>query len=74
MPGHTIRWYAEPGHVPRNRHMRGASFAGWDAECSCGWGSHTGGSIQERVRDAVAEHRYDACDGPPRPLTRRRRR
>lgn len=30
---------------------------GWDAECSCGWNSRTGGAIQERVREAIADHR-----------------
>lgn len=58
--GHTVRWFGVSGHerVPRNKQMRGRDW-GWDAVCSCGWDSRTGGAIQERVREAVAEHKCD---------------
>lgn len=62
MIGHITRWYGVvPGsgeRIPRTRFMNGADW-GWDAVCSCGWESRTGGAIQERIRDAIAEHRRD---------------
>jgi hypothetical protein len=32
-------------------------WVAWDAECSCGWGSHTGGAIRERVLEDVEDHK-----------------
>jgi hypothetical protein len=63
MEGHVIRWFGIiPGgshgpasRVPRNPIMRGRDW-GWDAACSCGWETHTGGAIQARVREDVAAH------------------
>lgn len=46
----------------RTDSMRG-SWDGWDAECSCGWGSHTGGAILARVREAVANHKWEVANG-----------
>jgi len=62
--GHRISWFAVlPGdfaagrtRIPRNRHMNGRDW-GWDATCTCGWDSRTGGAIQARVEDAIADHR-----------------
>lgn len=60
MRGHTIKWWgvdpASRERIPRNRHMNGRDW-GWDATCSCGWDSRTGGAIQERVREAIADHK-----------------
>jgi hypothetical protein len=53
-----ITWYVWAGGQ-RSRHeatMRGSW--GWDVECSCGWGSHTGGAIKARVEEARADHMY----------------
>jgi hypothetical protein len=59
---HRIRWFGiisgTGERVPRNRHMNGGDW-GWDAECSCGWQTRTGGAIQERIREAIADHRWD---------------
>lgn len=68
-PKHTIRWYVWSGgekllHTSR---MRG-SWPGWDVECSCGWGSHTGGAIKTRVEEARLEH-LGAVDWYRRGLT-----
>jgi hypothetical protein len=30
---------------------------GFDAECSCGWGSHTGGAIRSNVVEEVRLHK-----------------
>jgi hypothetical protein len=61
---HTIRWYgiAEGESFPRNRYMRGGDW-GWDVTCSCGWKSRTGGAIEARIREAVAEHKWDVANG-----------
>jgi hypothetical protein len=58
--GHTFRWYGIlPGErVPRNRHMNGGDW-GWDATCTCGFDTRTGGAIQERIRDAIEDHLWD---------------
>lgn len=59
---HRVRWFGiVPGsgeRIPRNRVMP-ASCWGWDAVCSCGWETRTGGAIRERIREAVADHHAD---------------
>jgi len=61
---HRISWWGVlPGErVRRNRLMNGGDW-GWDATCTCGWDSRTGGAIQERVREAVAAHKWDVAHG-----------
>ena len=67
---HRIRWYARvtpsdeypDGYLPRGPYMRGRDW-GWDARCSCGWRSATGGAIQQRIREAIAEHKWDVENG-----------
>lgn len=62
MKGHSIRWYgvAEGERIPRNRFMRGGDW-GWEAVCSCGWTTRTGGAIEARIREAVADHKHAAA-------------
>lgn len=63
---HRIRWYvwAGPGDdgklvkIPHAANMRGP-WPGYDAECSCGWGSHTGGAIRTYVRQEVWLHKVE---------------
>lgn len=65
MTAHRVRWYGRDGsdvRVPRNRHMNGGDW-GWDAVCSCGWQTRTGGAIQERIREAIWSHRWDVANG-----------
>jgi hypothetical protein len=70
MVGHRIRWFARvspceeapDGYLPRGPYMAGKDW-GWDARCSCGWSSRTGGAIQQRIRDAIAEHKWDVENG-----------
>lgn len=61
---HQIRWFVYAGgqKLPREATMRG-SWDGWDAECSCGWGTRTGGAIVTRVREAVADHKWEVANG-----------
>ena len=53
-----ISWWAIPQggeRMPRQASMRGTW--GWDASCSCGWDSRTGGAVFREVRRAVNEHK-----------------
>jgi hypothetical protein len=63
---HRIRWYVW-GHNPgtgeryKLRHtakMRG--LWGWDAECTCGWETRTGGATRTYVKDQVWLHKFFA--------------
>jgi hypothetical protein len=62
---HRIRWYVYAGGygqpLVKMRHtanMRG-SWPGWDAECSCGWESKTGGATRTSVRWDVWLHKVE---------------
>lgn len=58
---HRISWFGilpDGERVPRNRYMNGGDW-GWDVTCSCGWSTHTGGAIQERIREDIERHRWD---------------
>lgn len=56
---HSIRWfvYVDGKRIPRTATMRGTW--GYDAVCSCGWDSKTGGAVESYVRNAVADHKWD---------------
>lgn len=63
---HRIRWWVysvgssgQPVRIRYERTMRGQW--GFDATCSCGWDSRTGGAIRPRVREYVADHKWDAA-------------
>jgi hypothetical protein len=66
---HRIRWYARTtpcaeypdGLIPRNRHMDDR-YWGWDAECSCGQRTRTGGAIAARIREAAHDHLRHGTD------------
>jgi len=71
---HRISWYVwtsgHSGPAEKMRHtasMRGTW--GWDAECSCGWGSHTGGATRSSVERDVWRHKHIDLDGPGLPLS-----
>lgn len=59
---HSIRWfvYETPGGrlIPRTSSMRGR-WPGYEAKCSCGWESHTGGAVRSYVERLVADHKLD---------------
>lgn len=66
MREHKPRWFVYAGgygqplvKIPHQASMRG-HWPGYDVECSCGWGSKTGGAIKPRVVDALFDHRYSA--------------
>lgn len=65
---HRISWFVidhdrttgEKIKIPREGRIIGL---GYDAECSCGWESKTGGAIMARVEDAVWDHKFDVAHG-----------
>lgn len=61
---HQIRWFVYAGgqKLAHRSSMRG-SWEGWDAECACGWATHTGGAIRARILDEVAAHKWDVDNG-----------
>jgi hypothetical protein len=52
-----ITWFAWSGGqmFPKTSTMRGI---GYDAKCSCGWESRTGGAILRCVKDSVNNHKW----------------
>lgn len=71
MAGHKITWWVftggedengRPEKIRRTASMRGF-WPGWDASCSCGWESRTGGAIKRSVQDSVDDHKWSVqCD------------
>lgn len=60
MKAHRARWFVYAGDekIPHVSTMRG--LWGYDAECSCGWKTRTGGAIKRAVEDELFLHRFDA--------------
>lgn len=65
VPGHRISWFVYGGgygsplvKMPRTANMRG-HWPGYDAECSCGWKSATGGAVKSYVEQQVRDHKWD---------------
>lgn len=58
---HRVRWIAispDGYKQPRAAWMTDRSSGyGWDAVCSCGWESRTGGALASCVRRAIVEHK-----------------
>lgn len=53
-----IKWFvwSEDVKMRREASMRGTW--GWDAECSCGWSTKTGGGTYPSVAAEVNKHKY----------------
>lgn len=70
---HRIRWYVYAGgfgsplseRIPKTASMRG-TWAGYDATCSCGWDSRSGGALRREIERQIADHRDDVAS----PLSR----
>jgi len=60
VPGHRITWwvYAGDERIRYQSTMRGSW--GYDATCSCGWDSKTGGGVERWVTELVNEHKDEA--------------
>jgi hypothetical protein len=54
---HQITWYVWAGSekIRRTATMRG--FWGYDATCSCGWETRTGGATKRCITDEVWLHK-----------------
>ena len=59
---HQIRWFVWAGDekILRTSTMRGSW--GYDAECSCGWQSRTGGALERYVKELVQRHKREALE------------
>ena len=61
-PTHVIRWtaYVDGGPIARQSHMKPVNgYHAFDASCSCGWSTHTGGALQARIDSAVQDHKWE---------------
>ena len=52
----TIKWFVYNGNE-KTRYTGGLGFRAWDASCSCGWESKTGGAIRTSVLRDVNDHK-----------------
>ena len=62
MTAHRVRWFVRLSGgewIPHESTMRGLWH--YDARCSCGWESRTGGGTQRAVAEKVADHKWDAA-------------
>jgi hypothetical protein len=59
-PGHKISWWVWAGgeKMRHTANMRG--LWGWDASCSCGWKTATGGAVKSYVDGEVWFHKWQA--------------
>lgn len=60
---HKITWWVYAGRerIRRTSTMRGQWD--YDATCSCGWDSRTGGALRRAVQDSVDDHKWSVqCD------------
>lgn len=57
---HRIRWYVvvDGQRIPKTSAMRG-TWPGYEATCSCGWDSRTGGALRRVVAEKVADHKRE---------------
>lgn len=63
LKSHKITWWVLAGdeRIRRTSTMRGAW--GFDATCTCGWDSRTGGALKNAVQRSVDDHKWDVqCD------------
>jgi hypothetical protein len=61
---HKISWWACSGQdrTPRNKYMNAKDW-GWDATCTCGWDSRTGGALAVRIKESIETHKLNASLG-----------
>lgn len=60
---HKLSWFVKADGnsewMPRTSSLRGRW--NYDAKCSCGWESRTGGGTYSSVRQMVADHKHEAA-------------
>ena len=55
-----IKWFAVDTNGNKFSNSKGFISSGWDASCSCGWESRTGGAIKPYVTSEVEAHKVIA--------------
>jgi hypothetical protein len=65
---HRITWWVWAGgeKLRHTSQMRGTW--GWDASCTCGWQTRTGGAVKAYVANEVWFHKHIDSDGPQQPV------
>jgi N6-adenosine-specific RNA methylase IME4 len=55
---HRIKWFVWSGgeKMPKTAAMRGTW--GYDAECSCGWKTSTGGGTRRHIENEIWFHKF----------------
>jgi hypothetical protein len=53
----NIKWFSVDTNGNKFRNNKGFISNGWDATCSCGWESKTGGAIKASVQNDVENHK-----------------
>ena len=53
----TIKWFVWAGDQKMRHESSMRGTWGWDAECSCGWQTRTGGAIRSSVESDVQLHK-----------------
>ena len=58
---HRIRWYVYAGSelIPHTASMRGQW--GYEAVCSCGWRSMTGGAVRSYIQREIQDHKWNVA-------------
>lgn len=54
----TIKWFYVTPDGQKFRNIKGLISWAWDATCSCGWESSTGGAIKASVQRSVNDHKF----------------
>lgn len=54
---HRITWYVWAGSEKLRHTAKMRGTWGWDASCSCGWETRTGGAVRRYVADEVWLHK-----------------
>lgn len=53
----NIKWFAIFQDGSKMRNIQGFQHYAWDAQCSCGWETRTGGAIKASVLREVENHK-----------------
>lgn len=54
----NIKWFVVFSDGSKMRRSNGFIGNAFDAECSCGWATHSGGAIKARIEEEIWEHKY----------------
>jgi N6-adenosine-specific RNA methylase IME4 len=57
--GHRIEWFVWAGGEKMRHTAKMIGTWGWDAQCTCGWATRTGGATKKCVSDEVWLHKFE---------------